>query len=659
VDLSTENNNYVPSDLKKINYLHMKKIIASLSLLAFAISANAQQVMTPETLFQLGKVSGMGISKDGKSVVYNVKTYSIAEGKATSKQYSVPVTGGTPVLTTDPDALLNNSRISPDGKHSISSIEVKVKNVFGKDLYPELTKSDVMIYEDLNYRHWDTWEDGMFGHVFLNTLSGGKITDSLDLMKGEPYDCPQKPFGGDEDFIWSPDSKQILYVTKKKYGKEYALSTNTDIYAYNLESKKTTNLTEGMMGYDIKPSYSSTGILAFLSMKTDGYESDKNDIIVMNGTEKVNLTKDWDGTVDDYKWSTDGKKLYFTAASDGVVQLFSIEYPGSSKKAAVIKQITKGDFDVHAMTGQVGNIMVVERTDMNHASEIFTCDLTTGELKQLTHVNDEKYKSLTLSKVERRYLTATDGQQMLVWVIYPPNFDPNKKYPTLLYCQGGPQSPLTQFYSFRWNFQLMAANGYIVVAPNRRGMPGHGVKWNEQISRDYGGQNMKDYLISIDALAKEPFVDKNRLGCVGASYGGYSVYFLAGIHEKRFKSFIAHDGIFDWRSMYGTTEELFFVNQDLGGAYWEENNVAAQKSYNQFNPVNFVNKWDTPIMIIQGAKDYRVPVEQGLGAFQAAQLKGIKSKLLFFPNENHWILKEHDGLVWQREFFKWLGETLK
>lgn len=636
----------------------MKKIIASLSLLAFAFSANAQQVMTPETLFQLGKVSGMGISKDGKSVVYNVKTYSIAEGKATSKQYSVPVTGGTPAPV-NPDALLNNSRISPDGKHSISSIEVKVKNVFGKDLYPELTKSDVMIYEDLNYRHWDTWEDGLFGHVFLNTLSGGKITDSLDLMKDEPYDCPQKPFGGDEDFIWSPDSKQILYVTKKKYGKEYALSTNTDIFAYNIETKKTTNLTEGMMGYDIKPSYSSTGTLAFLSMKTDGYESDKNDIIIMNGAEKVNLTKDWDGTVDDYRWSTDGKKLYFTAASDGVVQMFSVEYPGSSKKAPVIKQITKGDFDVHAMTGQVGNIMVVERTDMNHASEIFTCDLTTGELKQLTHVNDEKYKSLTLSKVERRYLTATDGQQMLVWVIYPPNFDPNKKYPTLLYCQGGPQSPLTQFYSFRWNFQLMAANGYIIVAPNRRGMPGHGVKWNEQISRDYGGQNMKDYLISIDALAKEPFVDKNRLGCVGASYGGYSVYFLAGIHEKRFKSFIAHDGIFDWRSMYGTTEEIFFVNQDLGGAYWEENNVAAQKSYNQFNPVNFVNKWDTPIMIIQGAKDYRVPIEQGLGAFQAAQLKGIKSKLLFFPNENHWILKEHDGLVWQREFFKWLNETLK
>jgi dipeptidyl aminopeptidase/acylaminoacyl peptidase len=636
----------------------MKKTLSLLSIFAAALCADAQQTMTPEMLFQLGKVSGMGITKDGKSVVYNVKTYSTAEGKSTSKQYVIPIAGGAATVTADPDALLPNSRISPDGKHSISSVDVKVKNVFGKDLYPELTKSDVMIYTDLNYRHWDTWEDGMFGHVFLNTLNGGKITDSLDLMKDEPYDCPQKPFGGDEDFTWSADGKQILYVTKKKYGKEYAVSTNTDIYAYNIETKKTTNLTEGMMGYDIKPSYSSAGTLAFLSMKTDGYESDKNDILVDNGTTKMNLTKNWDGTVDDYRWSADGKKLYFTAAADGAVQLFVVDYPGNTKKLPVVKQVTKGDFDIHAMIGQAGNTMIVEVTDMNHAAEIYTLDLTSGALKQLSHVNDEKYNSITLSKIERRYLTATDGQQMLVWVIYPPNFDPAKKYPTLLYCQGGPQSPLTQFYSFRWNFQLMAANGYIVVAPNRRGMPGHGVKWNEQISRDYGGQNMKDYLLSIDALAKEPFVDKDRLGCVGASYGGYSVYFLAGIHEKRFKTFIAHDGIFDWRSMYGTTEELFFVNQDLGGAYWEESNAAAQKSYNQFNPVNFVNKWDTPIMIIQGGKDYRVPIEQGLGAFQAAQLKGIKSKLLFFPSENHWVLKEQDGLVWQREFFKWLKETL-
>ncbi|MDF2436038.1 MAG: family peptidase [Bacteroidota bacterium] len=635
----------------------MKKTFSLLSLFTITLTLSAQQTMTPEALFQLGKVSSMGITKDGKSVVYNVKTYNAAEGKSFSKQYTVPVTGGTATVTTEADALLKNKNISPDGKYSIGSNEVKVQKVFGKDFYPDLTKSDVQIYTDLNYRHWDTWEDGMFGHVFLNTLSGSKTTDSLDLMKDEPYDCPQKPFGGDEDYIWSPDSKQILYVTKKKYGKDYAVSTNTDIYVYDIASKKTTNLTEGMMGYDIKPTYSSTGTLAFLSMKTDGYESDKNDIIVMNGTEKVNITKDWDGTVDDYKWSADGKKLYFTAASDGTVQLFEVAYP--VKKTAEIKQVTKGDFDITTLVGQVGNTMIVDRTDMNHAAEVYSVDLANGTMKQLSHVNDATYSSMTLPKVERKYLTATDGQQMLVWVIYPPNFDPAKKYPTLLYCQGGPQSPLTQFYSFRWNFQLMASQGYIVVAPNRRGMPGHGVKWNEQISRDYGGQNMKDYLISIDALAKEPFVDKNRLGCVGASYGGYSVYFLAGMHEKRFKSFIAHDGIFDWRSMYGTTEEVFFVNQDLGGPYWEEGNVAAQKSYNQFNPVNFVKKWDTPIMIIQGGKDYRVPIEQGLGAFQAAQLQGIKSKLLYFPTENHWILREHDGLVWQREFFGWLKETLK
>lgn len=636
----------------------MKRIITSLSLLTVCFALNAQKTMTPEMLFQLGKVNGMGITKDGKSVVYNVKTYNAAENKSSSKQYTIPVTGGTPTPVNNAESLLPNTRISPDGKYSISSKEVKVKKVTGSDFYPELTKSDVLIYTDLNYRHWDSWEDGAFGHVFLNTLNAGKVTDSLDLMPNEPYDCPQMPFGGDEDFIWSPDGKQVLYVTKKKYGKEYALSTNTDIYAYNIETKKTTNLTEGMMGYDVSPTYSSTGILAFLSMKTDGYESDKNDIIVDDGKTKTNLTKDWDGTVDAYRWSADGKKLYFTAALDGTVQIFVVDYTGTSKKPVVVKQLTKGDFDVRAMVGQVGNTMVIEQMDMNHAAELFTVDLTTGLTKQLTHVNDEAYKSITLSKVEKRYLTATDGQQMLVWVIYPPNFDPSKKYPTLLYCQGGPQSPLTQFYSFRWNFQLMAANGYIIVAPNRRGMPGHGVKWNEQISRDYGGQNMKDYLISIDALAKEPFVDKNRLGCVGASYGGYSVYFLAGIHEKRFKSFISHDGIFDWRSMYGTTEEMFFVNQDLGGAYWEKENVYAQKSFNEFNPINFVNKWDTPIMIIQGGKDYRVPIEQGLEAFQAAQLKGIKSKLLYFPTENHWILREQDGLVWQHEFFKWLKETL-
>jgi dipeptidyl aminopeptidase/acylaminoacyl peptidase len=495
--------------------------------------------------------------------------------------------------------------------------------------------------------------------VFLNTLKDGKVIDSIDLMPNEPFDCPQKPFGGDEDFIWSPTGKQILYVTKKKYGKDYAISTNTDIYSYDIDTKKTSNLTEGMMGYDIQPSYSSTGVLAFLSMKTDGYEADKNDIIVFNGTSKINLTKDWDGTVSDYNWSLDGKKIYFTAPFGGTMQLFEVNYPKTAKELPVIKQITKGQFDIRAIVGQSGNTLVVTRTDMNHAAEIYTVDLKTSAIKKITSVNDEIYNSITLSKVEARYVTTTDAKKMLVWVIYPPNFDSTKKYPALLYCQGGPQSPLTQSYSLRWNFQLMAANGYIVVAPNRRGMPGHGVKWNEQISKDYGGQVMDDYLSAIDEVSKKSYVDKNRLGCVGASYGGYSVYYLAGIHEKRFKSFIAHDGIFDWRSMYSTTDELFFVNHDIGGPHWEKENVLAQNSYNQYNPANLVFKWDTPILIIQGGKDYRVSDEQGLGAFQAAKLKGLKSRLLYFPTENHWILKDHDALVWQREFNNWLTETLK
>lgn len=637
----------------------MKKTITTLSLIVFAISMNAQSVMTPEKLVEVGKLSGSAVTKDGKSVVFNVRKYSNAEAKATTKKYIVPIAGGTATEIEKTDGLIVNDRLSPDGKYSISSNDIKVKKIYGSDFYPQLPKSDVMIIDNLDYRHWDTWEDGAFGHVFVNTLKDGKITDSVDLMPNEPYDCPQKPYGGDEDFIWSKDGKQVLYVTKKKYGTAYAISTNTDIYSYDIATKQTTNLTEGMMGYDTKPAYSSTGTLAFLSMKTDGYEADKNDIIVMNGTTKINLTGSWDGTVDDFKWSNDGKKVYFIAADDGTLSVYSIDYPVVANKTAVIKKITNGDFDVRAFVGQVGNTMIVERTDMNHAAELYAMDLTTGAMKQLSHINDALFNSVSLGKVERRYLTATDGEPLLVWVIYPPNFDKTKKYPTLLYCQGGPQSPLTQFYSFRWNFQLMAASGYIVVAPNRRGMPGHGVKWNEQISRDYGGQNMKDYLISIDELSKEPYVDKNKLGCVGASYGGYSVFFLEGIHEKRFKSFIAHDGIFDSRSMYGNTEELWFVNTDYGGPYWDRSNIAAQRSYNEFNPANYVEKWDTPILIIQGGKDYRCPIEQGLGAFQAAQLRGIKSKLLYFPNENHWISKEQDALVWQHEFYNWLSETLK
>jgi dipeptidyl aminopeptidase/acylaminoacyl peptidase len=568
------------------------------------------------------------------------------------------LTGGLPTEIQGTGDFLADKSISPDGHYQITTKEVKITKVFGSDFYPELAKSNVQVYDGLNYRHWDTWEDGAFGHLFLHPMVNGIAGTGKDIMPNEPFDCPQKPFGGDEDYVWTPDSKKIIYVAKKKSGTAYAVSTNTDLYEYDLSTGATANLTDGMLGYDTNPSFSSTGALAWLSMKRDGYESDKNDIIVRSGGATINLTQQWDESVSHYIWSQDGKRIYFTGAIDGTLQLFEVDYPAATKKTPQVKQITKGEFDIAAIGGQSGNTMIVSRTDMNHAAELYSANLTNGQLTQLTHVNDGVYASLEMSKVEKRMVPTTDGKQMLVYVIYPPDFDPAKKYPTLLYCQGGPQTALTQFYSYRWNFQLIAANGYIVVAPNRRGMPGHGVAWNEQISKDHGGQVMNDYYSAIDHVAKEPYVDKARLGAVGASYGGYSVFFMAGTHNNRFKTFISHDGIFNFKSMYGTTEEVFFSEWDYGGPYWDKNNAAAQKSYNSFDPSNLVEKWNTPILIFQGGKDYRVSDGQGFEAFQAAQLRGIKSRLIYLPTENHWVLTAQNALVWQREFFKWLRETL-
>lgn len=636
----------------------MKPSFFITAIIACHSIAFAQERMTPETLWSLGRVSATGVSTDGKNVIYKVTTFDINQNDSKVKTYSLPLSGGEPQEIASTTGLLPDKKVSPDGKYALSVKAVKVKKVTGEDYYPELDKSNVLIYESLHYRHWDTWEDGAYNHIFLHSLTGDQSDEGTDLMPDEPYDCPQKPFGGEADYTFSPDSKSVIYVAKKKFGTEYAVSTNTDLYRYDIATGTTTNLTEGMMGYDIDPDFSSTGSLAWISMKRDGYESDKRDIIVDNGTGRINLTGSWDGTVSSFRWSADGKKVFFTAPIDGTIQLFEADNPGRSRKAPAVKMITKGDFDVTGIVGQAGNTLVVTRTDMNHATEIFTVNLKDGSMKQITQVNTERYSKIALSKIERRYVTTTDGKRMLVWVIYPPDFDPSQKYPTLLYCQGGPQSPLSQFYSFRWNFQLMAANGYIVVAPNRRGMPGFGVEWNEQISKDHGGLVMGDYLTAIDEISKENYVDKTRLGCVGASYGGYSVFYLAGIHENRFKSFISHDGLFDLKSMYGTTEELWFVNWDFGGPYWDRSNAEAQKTYSKFDPSNLVERWNTPILIIQGGQDYRVPPGQGLAAFQAAQLLDIKSKLLYFPEENHWILTAQNGLVWQREFFSWLGETL-
>ena len=637
------------------NYIQMKKQFLLIVLVMAGLSATAQNIMTPELLWKLGRVSVLGISKDGKNIVYKVSTPSVEENKSNSKYYTVSVNGGnaTEIEKDNATTLVHDKNVSASGS-ILSNKEVKTEKVLGKDFYPELDKGQAQVYNSLDYRHWDTWNEGNHNHVFVTNNKGIEI----DILANEPFDCPQKPFGGDEDYIWSPDGSKVIYVCKKKFGTEYAISTNTDLYEYDVTSKTTKNLTEGNLGYDVAPQFSPNGDLSWLQMKRDGFEADKNDIIVHHKGIDINLTSNWDGTVDSFTWSKDGKKVYFLAPIEGTKQLFEVNFPGLTKIAVRVQQITKGQFDVNQIIGFNGNNVLVTRSDMNHANEIFSYDLMKKTWNQITNINTETYSKLALPTVEKRMVKTTDGKDMLVWVILPPNFDKTKKYPTLLYCQGGPQGALSQFYSFRWNFQVMASQGYVVVAPNRRGMPGHGVKWNEDISKDWGGQAINDYLSAIDDVAKETYVDKSKLGAVGASYGGYSVFQLAGIHNNRFKSFIAHDGIFNLQSMYGTTEEVFFTNWDMGGAYWETENKAAQKTYNEFNPINLVNNWNTPILIVQGGKDYRVPIGQGLEAFQAAQLKGIKSRLLYFPEENHWVLQPQNGIVWQREFFKWLKETL-
>lgn len=653
--------------------------------------------MTPELLWSLGRVSATASSPDGKTLLYRIAKTDIATEKSNSEYFLLNLDNNQVMKTdilagrsfvqwdrngmyaTKGDELFKstdngntwktisvqlkdaeNVRVSPDGQWVAFSKQVPAEKILGADIYADVKNSTAQVYTDLNYRHWDAWNEGKVSHVFVISVNNPR-TPAKDIMAGEAYDCPQKPFGGTEDFIFSPDSRSVVYVSKKKTGKAYAQSTNTDIYAYEIGDSKTTNWSEGMMGYDVAPSFSPDGKkIAWLSMKRDGYEADKNDIVVMDLTSKakLNLTAGWDETVDGgFIWSNKSDRVYFNAAIKGTQQLFKVNVPANVmvRMMPSVQQVTNGVFDVTGVIGFSGNNLVVSRTDMNHATELFSVDLNDGKMKAVTHANDAVYSKLRLSDTKLRMVKTTDGKDMGVWVIYPPDFDPAKKYPTLLYCQGGPESALSQFYSVRWNFQLMAANGYIVVAPNRRGMPGWGVQWNEAIAGDWGGQPMKDYLAAIDDVAGESYVDKNRLGCVGASYGGYSVFMLAGIHNNRFKTFIAHDGLFDMKSWYGTTEELWFANWDLGGNYWSK---PAPESYASFNPSNYIDKWNTPIMVIQGGIDFRVPIEQGLEAFQAAQLRGIKSKLLYLPNENHWVLHAHNGLVWQREFFKWLKETL-
>jgi len=656
--------------------------------------------LSPKKLWELGRVAAEGLSKDGKTLVYSVSNYQFDENKSEKNLYTIPVNGGVAkqftseagsesvlkveengdVLYTfkgqiwkknidgsDAKQLTNieggleNVKLSPDGKKIMFSKAVLIKPYHSVDKYKDLPKSDVYIYDNLDYRHWDSWMDGRFNHPFVASYDNGQIGEAKDILEGEAFYSPQMPFGGAEDFAWAPDSKSVFYVCKKKFGTDYAQSTNTDIYQYDLASGTTKNWTEGMLGYDTHPEFNPDGnLFSWLSMKTDGYEADKNDIYILEpgSNRKVNLTAHWDGTVNSFTWSKDGKKIFFTAPVGGTVQVFElgVEKGVWNKMQPKINQITKGDFDITGIVGETKDGLVLTSTKMTRATEVFFFPFKGKELRQITTVNDADYSKMAATKVESRVTKASDGKDLFSWVIYPPDFDPNKKYPTLLFCQGGPQSATTQSYSFRWNFQLLASQGYIVIAPNRRGMPGWGVKWNEDISKDWGGQAIRDYLSAIDDLSKEKYVDKDRLGAIGASYGGYSVFMLAGVHEGRFKSFISHCGLFDMESWYGTTEELFFANHDLGGPYWDKANA---KTYTDYNPMRHVNKWDTPILIFQGGKDFRVPIGQGQEAFQAAQLKGIKSRFVYLPEENHWVLSGQNAQVWQREFFGWLSETLK
>ena len=655
--------------------------------------------MTPEALWAMGRIGGMNVSPDGKRVVYTVAYYSVPENKSNREVFvmnadgsdnkqitktgfaeneAVWIKGGSKIAflcnesgssqlwemnpdgtdrkrLSDYDKDIEGFAFSPDEKKVLFISQVKTVNSTA-DKYPDLDKATGVIITDLMYKHWDEWVTTV-PHPFVADFDGESISNPVDVMEGELFESPMKPFGGIEQLAWNTTSDKIAYTSRKKTGKEYAISTNSDIYVYDLNTKQTTNITEENKGYDTNPTYSPDGkSIAWLSMERDGYEADQNRLMVMNleTGEKTFVSKDFDSNVDSYCWSADCERIYFTGVWHGESQVYQIDLANGNK----ITPLTEGMYD-YASVALLGDKLIAQRHSMSMGDEIYSIDLTGDHtVTQLTFENKHIYDQLTMGKVEERWMKTTDGKQMLTWVIYPPQFDPNKKYPTLLFCEGGPQSPVSQFWSYRWNFQIMAANDYIIVAPNRRGLPGFGLEWNEAVSGDYGGQCMKDYFTAIDEVAKEPYVNKDRLGCVGASFGGFSVYWLAGHHDKRFKAFIAHDGIFNMEMQYLETEEMWFANWDMGGAYWEKQNATAQRTFAN-SPHKFVDKWDTPILCIHGEKDYRILANQGMAAFNAAVLRGVPAELLIYPDENHWVLKPQNGVLWQRTFFEWLDKWVK
>ena len=653
----------------------------------------AQERLTPEGLWSFGRVSLYDVAPDGETVLYGITNYNIAENKGSRDLFLVDKNGrdknsprqltNTPeseggaqfrpdgqkigylrggyIWEMNPDGSdqvqvstfkVNGFKYSPKMSHILYIQDVKYKQTT-QEIYPDLPKADARIIDDLMYRHWDHWEDENYSNVFVAPYREGEMSDMGENIIGEPFDTPLSPFGGLEQVNWSPDGQKIAYVSKKLTGKEYAVSTNSDVYVYDLKTKKTTNISKGNKGYDLDPVFSPDGkMLAWTSMEKDGYESDRYRIMVMDfdTKETKELTKGWDFNAHSAQWSADGQAMFFTSETQGTQQLFRVNLSGGQPSQITIGQHNFYGFEV------TRNSLVATKATMSMPHEIFNVGLASGKARQITFTNTDQLAKTKMGKVESRTVKTTDGKDMLVWVIYPPDFDSSKKYPALLYCQGGPQSQVSQFWSYRWNFQMMAANDYIIVAPNRRGFPGFGTAWNEEISGDWGGQAQQDLLSAIDAVKKEPYVNEDKLGAVGASYGGYSVYWLAGNHNKRFKSFVSHCGLFNLESWYGSTEESFFANQDIGGAYWEKD---APKSYKEFSPHKYVGNWDTPILVIHGEKDFRVPIGEGMQAFNAAQLQDIPSRFLYFPDESHWVLTPQNGILWQRVFFDWLARDLK
>lgn len=669
----------------------------------------ANRQFTPEALWAMGRIGDVSVAPNGEQIAYTVAYYSVEQNRSNRELYVMQADGsnllqltrdnfqqsqptwikqgsrlaylsneggdGSQVWEMNPDGSnrrqlthyegdIEGFAFSPDGQKLLFIAQVKtVKST--ADQYPDLPLASGVIVEDLMYKHWDEWTTTA-PHPFVADFDGNGISNVKDLLEGEPYESPMKPFGGIEQLAWSPASDKVAYTCRKKTGLAYAISTDSDIYEYDLSTGSTTNLCKSSeqakeyMGYDTNPQYSPDGrYIAWQSMERDGYEADLNRLIVMDRTtgEKRFVSKAFRSNVDQFLWNTDSQTIYYLGIWHGLEQIYCLHLNQPDEQdptACRIELITSTVAD-YASLALVGNELIAKRHSMSMGDEIFRIG---AEEVQLTHVNQHIYDQVDMGRVEARWQKTTDGQQMLSWIIYPPHFDPSKKYPTLLFCEGGPQSPVSQFWSYRWNFQVMAAQGYIIVAPNRRGLPGFGPEWNEQISGDYGGQCMKDYFTAIDEFCSEPYVDRDHLGCVGASFGGFSVYWLAGHHDKRFKAFIAHDGIFNLEMQYLETEEKWFANWDMGGAYWEKQNAVAQRTFAN-SPHRFVDRWDTPILCIHGEKDYRILPNHAMAAFDAAVMRGVPAQLLIYPDENHWVLKPQNGILWQRTFFSWLDRWLK